>query len=481
MSENDEKNKESKEYVVDFTKIGLEGGVGKTGYRRRTVTKEGMQARKVEREIGVPAPIFQDDAIERITDIYESSIYNSLAEELLDKSTIPEWTIDKIKKEINRINPFLKYEQNIVNIRKKNKEELYKARNTPDNVRRTLSDLYKTWIYPMKSANFLDTWQSADIIRRFAGMMVDYIANNFDYVHTNVGEEGTLKSAFSLGLAIELMRKGMDFDIVYDMFFASTPYEYIIQRIENTKNRVFIFDEAQKHFDSRNFNTREQKDLVQAIINSRARGHIIILNTPDINAIDNRFRDRRVRSIINLLDGQYGLFMYRHSVGSKQDPFMLKKFEGMLNRIHLFTGERIAEEARKLRTVYLVFRMDTYPTSKEIYDFYSKLKMAMNKVSSKIVKEMGGYNRNLVYDLIYYILRDRENSEPILKKLSKQYNNIPVDILRLNLKRIVLPYVNKMRRRAKKSQANKLKMFDDDVYVNEADMRGEFDLSDFRK
>jgi len=459
---------------MDEEVIGF-SGIGKTGYRKRMNKLRDMQAGKIERQMGVPAKIFIEDAIHRVNEVYESAIYSSIFEEVYGgDNTIKELTLEDLKNKINAINPFRKYEGNIANIKRKAQAELFRARGS-DGKRRSLSDLYKSWVYPMKSANFLNTWGEVDIIRRFAGMMVDYVSNNYDFVLANVGEEGTMKSSFSLGLAVELVRKGMNFDILSNMFFASTPFEYIIHRIENTTNQVFIFDEAQKHFDNRNFNIKEQKDLVQAIVNSRAKGHIIILNTPDIYSIDIRFRDRRVRGIVNLIDGKYGLYIHRHSAGAKKDPFMLKRLERNISKLNYFTGENIVTVARKIKTVYLIFKMTNYPVSKEMFEFYNILKNNMNKVKGSIEKKIGGFNKNLVFDYLYLSLKYQKDSDELFNKLSRHYSGLPVELIKMQIKKIILPYVSKMRRRHKKSKAGKQKMFDEDVYINEADMRGEID------
>jgi len=456
----------------------FEGPVGRTGYKKRTLRLRDVQARKIERQIGIPSDLFVDDSLKRLKEAYEISVYKNVIETFFgNDKNISYRDVEALKRKVESINPFHKYISNLGDIKRKAKAELFKVRKT-EGKRRSLSDLYKTWVYPMKAANFLETWASVDIIRRFAGMMVDYVSNNFDFVVANVGEEGTMKSSFSLGIAIELVRKGMEFDILSNMFFATTPFEYIIDRIENSENQVFIFDEAQKHFDNRNFNFKEQKDLVQAIINSRAKGHIIILNTPDIHAIDNRFRDRRVRGVINLIDGRYGLYMHRHSAGSKKDPFMLKELEKRISALDYFTGEKIVEVARKVKTVYLVFKINKYPISKEMFEFYSLLKNTMNKVRTSFEREIGGFNRNLIYDYIYITLRSRKESEPLLNKLSNAYNGLPVELIKMQMKKIILPYVRKMRFRQKKSKAGKLKLFDDDVYINEADMRGEIEWNE---
>ena len=262
----------------------------------------------------------------------------------------------------------------------------------------TMEDLIKKY---SKQVDFLP-WVAAGI--------TEWVNNDFDFMLGIVGYEGTGKSSLALALARDLTYYGFDFDMVDNIFFGSTPVDYIIDRIENDEHQVFIFDEADAFFDSRNFMKKEQKKLVTSIVMNRARNHVYILATPDISSIDIRFRERRLTHVFHLLDRNLVALLIKHNSGRSQDGFMYREIDYML-RHSIPTAKVLARQFARLETCYGLFRLNGPPISSMTYELYKRFKMELNRMSESVGKDI---SRNLVGSFIKYVISSKKYKPSVI-------------------------------------------------------------------
>ena len=258
------------------------------------------------------------------------------------------------------------------------------------------------------------------------------VNNDFDAWIGVVGYEGTGKSAFALGLARYLGYYGFKFNPLTNIFFASTPVDYIIDMMENTEEQVFIFDEASAFFDNRNSQKAEQKRLIQTMIMNRARRHVVILCTPDIKGIDVKLRERRVTMIFQLLDRNHFAVLLKHTIGQTEDGFMYKAINKSILAKHDQNTYSLINTFLNLPTCYGVFRTSGMLVSKATYNFYKKMKMELNKVTSGNTPSASSPSM-VVFDFLAYIIKNRKE---LLSDYSK-YIGVDPEVLKAMIKMVV--------------------------------------------
>lgn len=251
--------------------------------------------------------------------------------------------------------------------------------------------------------------QSVDFLPWISAAISQWVSNDFDFMMSIVGYEGTGKSSLALALSRDLTYYGFDFDIVENIFFGSTPVDYIISRIENDEHQVFIFDEADAFFDSRNFMKKDQKRLVTSIVMNRARNHVYILATPDVSSIDVRFRERRITHILHILDRNLVALLMKHNSGRSQDGFMYRQVDRLLQKA-LPTAKVLAKEFATLPTCYGLFKMNGPPISSQTYELYKRFKMELNRMSEATGKDV---SRNVIGTFLKYVLTSKKYSAAI--------------------------------------------------------------------
>ena len=214
-----------------------------------------------------------------------------------------------------------------------------------------------------------------------AAAIAEWTSNDFDFMMAIIGYEGTGKSSLALALSRDLTYYGFEFNILTNVFFGTTPVDYIIDRIENSDKQIFLFDETDAFFDSRNSLKKDQKRLITSIVMNRARNHVYLLATPDISGIDIRFRERRITHILHLIDRNLVALLYKHSVGQTEDGFLYKVLQNRLRNKEP-SSKVVAAEFAKLKTCYGLFSLDKSPITQGTYNLYKQFKMELNRMSA---------------------------------------------------------------------------------------------------
>lgn len=123
-------------------------------------------------------------------------------------------------------------------------------------------------------------WLEARIRERRARNLDTYIAVS--------GREGWGKSALGLQLLLHMQP---DYD-PHDVIFDKDDYYRVYDPDE--KDSYYVFDEAGRLLFNRNWNRRDQKALIQEVMENRKNRNVILLHVPQFKVLDKYAREGRV-------------------------------------------------------------------------------------------------------------------------------------------------------------------------------------------
>lgn len=248
-----------------------------------------------------------------------------------------------------------------------------------------------------------------------------YIDSDFDYLMMINGLEGTGKSSLSIRLAYYLKAVGLRFNLMTNVFFRTTPVEYILMMIEKLNRQVFIFDEARAQFWKRTFANKTQRDLIMSIVMQRFRNHVYLLNTRQTDDIDMDLRNSRVASTLYIIDRGLAAFLINTSHGSAtKDPFY---FDHLIKSSRVKDKIDILYEIMKLPSFVALIKYDKLPP--KIEEAYKVLKAKLNVILEENFEYTTGLTKK---DIINALISDEEALQRIAQKLK-----MPIAILKLHL------------------------------------------------
>lgn len=124
------------------------------------------------------------------------------------------------------------------------------------------------------------------------GPLVDFIkarrARNQDTYIAVTGREGDGKSALGLTAALAIQP---DLD-PEDVILTQKDYQRVYD--PTAQEKTYVFDEAGRLFFNRNWNRKDQKDLIMEVMENRQNRNTVFLHLPQFKVLDKYVREGRV-------------------------------------------------------------------------------------------------------------------------------------------------------------------------------------------
>lgn len=220
----------------------------------------------------------------------------------------------------------------------------------------------------------------------------------------SIKNKGRGKSTLSMLIAKEICRRrGFEFDIKKIVILDATT-DKIVKLIEDTPpGYPLIIDEALRVAFNRNWNEKDQKELIRIMSACRRYSKIIIINNPSFDKLDSALReiaDFRV-SVIS-----WGIAVVRKKVMRETgDPWLMKQTDKSLEEEEK-EGDDDQAEIRKAITVFTktpgfrgILHFSKLPDSE--YAFYKQLS---KELELKSLKESGADRQVRIKEAAFAII-----------------------------------------------------------------------------
>lgn len=244
-----------------------------------------------------------------------------------------------------------------------------------------LKKLHDKWFLPLKGFSYSSIDNKVEPLRWLARAFTDYTASDLQYNLLCSGLEGLGKSSVSILIGYFLKFNGMKFDLLRNVFYRSTPFEYVVDRIQSTRKNVFIFDEAREQFYKRNAMYGSQKELLESLVMQRSHNHIYIFCIAELDELDYDLRKRIINGLIPIIDRNFCSFMFRQPVTASADPFKISELNDRLSQMNITDMRKVMEIYATHSATYCSFRTPLLPMP--IYNGYKYLKENLNKMENQ--------------------------------------------------------------------------------------------------
>jgi len=194
-------------------------------------------------------------------------------------------------------------------------------------------------------------------------------------------QNGVGKSYTGLSLAMTL---DPNFDVTEDVIYSYHGYDYLINKISTSKNKIIFIDEANKFFYYLSHQSKKQKQLMKTIEICRANQNIIISCVRDPRKLDYNYRNGKVNMIIHLFDRNkrqmpIGFVLMGQNMFENEDKFLLSLIPPT-NSV-----KELTEAVEKLPTMKGYFKGKHVLASKVDIETYEKNK------DKQMLSSVGGY------------------------------------------------------------------------------------------
>lgn len=127
--------------------------------------------------------------------------------------------------------------------------------------------------------------------------------NNLDWVHANVGEEGSSKSSLAI-----LMAEYLDPDFDAEKQVAMSAKEFRVKASKLDSFKPLVYDEGIEGLFSRESMTKENRKTVKFLRKCRDMNLFIFLCTPKFLEFDKAIREHRIKSLTRCVKQGWGWF-----------------------------------------------------------------------------------------------------------------------------------------------------------------------------
>lgn len=153
-------------------------------------------------------------------------------------------------------------------------------------------------IYRWRSGKVFIRYLLKDLIGELAKDMKKNVAANYDNLVVITGCEGSGKSNMAYALAAEYSRQcGQEFDISSQYVYSTEDFRDKLRSGDDFRG-IFWMDEGSNMANNRDWNTTDNKSLIQLLEMCRSRGWTLILCIPSVDRLDLYIREYRLRYLI---------------------------------------------------------------------------------------------------------------------------------------------------------------------------------------
>ena len=154
-----------------------------------------------------------------------------------------------------------------------------------------------------------------------------YRKSKLDFHFVFSAQNGVGKSYTALTLAKYI---NPEFDVKEDIIYSYHDYDYLINKIRTSKDKVIMIDEANRFFYYLKHQAKKQTELMQTIEICRANRNIFIPCVRDARKLDYNYRNGKVNMINHLFDRTkkqtpIGFILQGQHMFENEDKFLLSR------------------------------------------------------------------------------------------------------------------------------------------------------------
>lgn len=205
------------------------------------------------------------------------------------------------------------------------------------------------------------------------------------------GQNGVGKSLTMLNFAKSL---DPNFDVEKNVIYAFNDTSDLIEKISTYEKQVICIDEANYFLGYKDFMSKKQRMLINAIEICRANRNVILLAVRDVRKLDLNYRNGKLANVIQLIDRfpdtnkPYGALLQANPFIETEDKFLISKLDSATN----FSQLRFKLENPIIMPTFKGYvKVDNYLTKEDLIKYSEFKDRQMKAVNDKMVTELKTY------------------------------------------------------------------------------------------
>lgn len=275
-------------------------------------------------------------------------------------------------------------------------------------------------------------------LRNFVKLVRTMQESNMDMIMPITGPKGIGKSTFEIVFSREYVKQYMAVNNY-------NPEEWIAFDHEDLKTKIhtlppfspILADEAIRFAYNLDWNTKESKELVKLLTQSRPKRQIIFMAVPGLESLQKAFRRDLITFWVHIIKKGFAMVFKPNLAPNTEDPFMLKKVAEIFGFFSYHSDPN--QVIRRLMALPTFEMYITFPElPKELYQRYDTLRNeAVFKEDAGVVHKGDAlratlYNlRNNWVEFQASVAQSRDKTRPSFRLFSEELcrnplNNVPL-------------------------------------------------------